>query len=83
MADDDASSNLGSAPPLATDRWDTPVVYLQDYPDHDLSPRGMPYFACPHCRGWLSPLDDPMDRGVMFLCVYGCGQRYWVDKPLR
>jgi hypothetical protein len=73
----DATDNTGAAP---ASRWRAPVVYLRDYPEHAISQRGMPYFACPGCRGWLTPISDPSGEGTMFVCVYGCGQRYWVDK---
>ena len=63
------------------ERTQAPVIYLRELPDQDaLSPGGYPYLVCPACDdGALVSLRDPAGRGVMLVCLRGCGQRFWVD----
>jgi hypothetical protein len=68
--------------------WDAPVVYLDEYPAVDIGPRGYPYYACERCAAPLQVLPRSSNLGVMLVCVYGCGQRFWIDDdrdepPLR
>jgi hypothetical protein len=59
--------------------WDAPVVYLDAYPAVDIGPRGFPYYVCASCTGPLQVLPRSSAAGVMLVCVYNCGQRYWID----
>ena len=61
-----------------TSGWDAPVIYLQDYPPIEIGPRGFPYYVCDLCSGPLQVLPRSA-AGVMLVCVYNCGQRFWVD----
>jgi hypothetical protein len=59
--------------------WAAPVMYLSDYPEVDISPRGQPYYVCGLCDGPLQVLPRSSSAGVMLVCVYSCGQRFWID----
>jgi len=62
-------------------RWDAPVVYLCEYPlVGEFGPRGVPFYLCERCESRLDLVPGGGDAGAMFVCVYGCGQRYWIDK---
>ena len=39
--------------------------------------------VCPACeRGALQGMHDPQGYGSMLICLRGCGQRFWIDKPV-
>jgi hypothetical protein len=59
--------------------WDAPVVYLKEYPPVDIGPRGYPYYVCARCAAPLQVLPRSSTAGVMLVCVYGYGQRFWID----
>ncbi len=59
--------------------WDAPVVYLAEYPQVDIGPRGFPYYVCAACTGPLQVLPRSSPAGIMLVCVYTCGQRFWID----
>lgn len=65
----------------APSRWDAPVIYLREFPaGTDVSPYGIPYYLCERCEGRLAVLADPAAQGTMLICIYRCGQRFWVDR---
>jgi hypothetical protein len=86
---DDVSRTRGAAGSRRSrSGWDAPVVYLEEYPAVDIGPRGYPYYACERCAAPLQVLPRSSSLGVMLVCVYGCGQRFWIDDdhdepPLR
>ncbi len=61
-----------------------PIVYLRAMPDRiEIGAWGNPYMVCPACeRGALQGMHDPQGYGSMLICVRGCGQRFWIDKPV-
>lgn len=64
------------------DRWAAPVRYLREYPQAGIGPRGLPYYACDLCAQPLQALPRTSAGGapgVMLVCIWGCGQRFWVD----
>ena len=58
-------------------------MYLDAYPAADTSPFGTPYYVCVLCGGPLQTLPRSSTPGVMLVCVYSCGQRFWVDDDER
>ena len=87
MTSPNDSRDTGGSDPRASDPrgrasrsgWDAPVVYLEDYPPIDIGPRGYPYYVCERCAAPLQVLPRSSTDGVMLVCVYGCGQRFWID----
>jgi hypothetical protein len=71
--------NDSRQPRQSVSGWDAPVVYLDSYPAVDIGPRGFPYYVCAACTGPLQVLPRSSSAGVMLVCVYNCGQRYWID----
>lgn len=67
------------AQPDGPDRWAEPVIYLREYPEAGIGPRGFPYYACAVCAHPLQALPRTAAAGAMLVCIWGCGQRYWVD----
>lgn len=61
------------------DRWTAPVRYLRGYPEVDIGARGFPYYICECCGTALQGLPRSSQDGVMLVCVWGCGQRFWID----
>lgn len=59
--------------------WEAPVRYLRQYPEIEMGARGFPYYVCVSCSGPLQALPRSSPQGVMLVCVYSCGQRYWID----
>jgi len=59
--------------------WEAPVVYLAAYPEVDVGPRGFSYYVCERCAAPLQVPPRSSATGIMLVCVYGCGQRYWID----
>lgn len=74
-----AASNDSRPPRSQQSGWDAPVIYLDAYPTIDIGPRGFPYYVCAACTGPLQVLPRSSAAGVMLVCVYNCGQRYWID----
>jgi hypothetical protein len=68
-----------SHPRSSVSGWDAPVIYLDEYPHVDIGPRGFPYYVCAACTGPLQVLPRLSAAGVMLVCVYNCGQRFWID----
>lgn len=60
-------------------RWDAPVRYLRTYPEVDLGVRGYPFYVCECCGMALQGLPRTSGDGIMLVCVWGCGQRFWID----
>ncbi len=63
-------------PEPGANRFD-PIVYLQRMPQHWLQHRP----PCPNdeCPGWLACEPDGHGYGDMFMCVGGCGARFFVE----
>jgi hypothetical protein len=61
-----------------------PIIYIDDWPR---AQRGAPMHlfepaasVCVFCASELVDEIDPAGYGVMFTCMGGCGQRYWLDE---
>ncbi|MBX7110995.1 MAG: hypothetical protein K1X87_03995 [Dehalococcoidia bacterium] len=74
-----SNGRLESEAGAPQDRWRAPVRYLRGYPEVDLGPRGFPFYICEGCGAPLQGLPRTSAEGIMLVCVWGCGQRYWVD----
>ncbi len=58
--------------------WDAPVSYLDGFPEIEIGRKGFPYYVCGLCASPLQALPRS-SGGVMLVCIWGCGQRFWVD----
>lgn len=83
LAADAGSTKMTSEPvrdrELDGAHWDAPVRYLRRYPEVEIGPRGFLYYICERCSEALQGLPRSSSDGVMLICIWACGQRYWVD----